>query len=53
MREIGTLFSQVPKFQDYDAAERILLVKRRILETIVDTMREYGFDVSDLARGRP
>jgi len=31
-------------------AERILLVKRRLLEIIVDTMREYGFDVSDLAQ---
>ncbi len=50
VREIGTLFSQNARFQDYDAAERILLVKRRLLEIIVDTMREYGFDVSDLAQ---
>lgn len=50
VRELGTQFSQSAKFQDYDAAERILLVKRRALEVIVDTMRELGFDVSDLAQ---
>ena len=49
VRELGAHFTRSVRFQDYDANERVSLVERQLLEIVVDTMREFGYDVSDLA----
>jgi hypothetical protein len=49
VREQGTASQHAVRFQLYDAIERIAVVQRRTLGVVVRTLREHGYDVSDIS----
>ena len=49
VRELAADFASPVEFQMYDAAERISLVQRRVLQTLVQFLLERGYDPADLA----
>ena len=49
VRERGAAPQHAVRFQLYDALERIAVVQRRTLGVVVRTLREHGYDVSDIS----
>lgn len=49
VRELAADFANPVQFQMYDANERIRLVQRRVLQTVVHFLEEHGYDTSDIA----
>ncbi len=48
VRELGVDWEADPKFHSYDSGERVAIVSRRLLETIVETAKAHGYSVADL-----
>ena len=48
VRELAADFTDPVQFQLYDAGERISLVRRRLLQTLVSFLVDQGYDVADL-----
>jgi hypothetical protein len=49
VRELAADFADPVQFQLYDAGERISVVQRRMLQTVVQFLVEHGYDTADIA----